>query len=98
MPTVGNKFTWICSEDGASSRLDRFLVFEGLIGRWKIVVPEIGNRDIFDHSPMWIKTSNLDCGLNPFKANNCWFDYVKCMPFVKEEWDAFNIVGNKIKF
>lgn len=80
---------------GASSRLNMFLVLEALIDMWRIVAQDIGKRDIFDHSPIWIKSSILDRGPKSFKANKCWFDHQSCMPFMKDEWKAFHIVRKK---
>lgn len=48
LPIVGNKFTWINS-NGKYSRIDRFLLSEGIVNKWKIVAQETRNNDILDH-------------------------------------------------
>lgn len=70
-PTVGNRFTWISSDDNARSRLDIFIVSEEIIDWWKITPQEIISIDISNHSPVWIKASDLNWGPKPFKVNRC---------------------------
>lgn len=48
LPIVGNLFTWIKSDGSAASRIDRFLISDGLLGDWKIMAQWIGARDISD--------------------------------------------------
>ncbi|XP_058742067.1 uncharacterized protein LOC131614510 [Vicia villosa] len=52
---VGCTHTWINASGMASSRIDRFLLSEGIIQAWKIVAQYTGSRDISDHRPIWIK-------------------------------------------
>lgn len=54
---VGRKFTWFSRDGGAMSRLDLFLVSEGLIVSWQICGQMIGSKDLSDHCPIWFKGS-----------------------------------------
>lgn len=36
VPPIGKKFTWFCSDDIAMSRLDKFLLSEGLVNCWHV--------------------------------------------------------------
>ncbi|XP_050874962.1 uncharacterized protein LOC127078559 [Lathyrus oleraceus] len=93
-PVVRNKFTWINSNARAKSRLDKFLLFEGLINSWKIVAQQVGDKDILDHKPVWIKESNANWGPKPFKVFKNWYDHPGFLDFVKKEWNSFHIKGN----
>ncbi|XP_058776653.1 uncharacterized protein LOC131650973 [Vicia villosa] len=95
VPVLGCIHTWINSSGSASSRLDRFLISEGLISDWKIVAQCSGSRDISDHRPVWIKSSNLDWGPKPFKVFNAWFQHKDFLGFVKTAWDSFQVRGKK---
>ncbi|XP_058756407.1 uncharacterized protein LOC131629638 [Vicia villosa] len=92
---LGCIHTWINSSGSASSRLDRFLISDGIIQWWKIVAQCSGSRDISDHRPVLIKTSNLDWGPKPFKVFNTWFQHKDFICFVKSAWDSFHVRGKK---
>lgn len=64
------------------SRLDRFLVSEGLIARWNISGQCIGNRDISDHCPIWLLRSTKNWGPKPFRFINGWFEHKDFNTFV----------------
>lgn len=70
-PRVGNRFTWVSSDDNDRSKLDIFIVSEGIIDCWKITLKEIISIDISNHSPVWVKASDLNWGPKPFKVNMC---------------------------
>ncbi|XP_058751026.1 uncharacterized protein LOC131624048 [Vicia villosa] len=84
VPVIGSIHTWINPGGTASSRLDIFLLSEGIIQDWNIVAQVTGDRDISDHRPVWIKASNLDWGPKPFKVFNSWFQHKDFLKFVKE--------------
>lgn len=44
LQVVGNKFTWFNVVGNLMSRLDRFLIYEGLADKWKIKGQIIGKR------------------------------------------------------
>ncbi|XP_058724480.1 uncharacterized protein LOC131595951 [Vicia villosa] len=94
LPVLGNKFTWINSSGKAKSRLDRFLLSEGINNLWKIVAQVTGNRDISDHRPIWVKACNRDWGPKPFKVFNCWHEHPEFENFVKEEWNSKQVKGS----
>lgn len=73
------------------SRLDIFFIFEKLIVNWKIVGQYVGNKDISDHFPIWLKACNEDCGSKSFKFNNCWFNHKDFSKFIEEEWLSFKV-------
>ncbi|XP_058733453.1 uncharacterized protein LOC131605072 [Vicia villosa] len=95
LPSFGGIFTWLKKEGSARSRLDRFLLSEALIDNWKIVGQLVGEKDIFDHSPIWMKSKEVNWGPKPFKVNNCWFDHKDFFSFVEESWKKLNVTGKQ---
>lgn len=75
------------------SRIHRFLLAEGFISRWNITTQWIGDRDISDHCPIWLVSSNLDWGPKLFKFNNCWFQHKDFMSFAQDCWASFSVEG-----
>ncbi|XP_058746451.1 uncharacterized protein LOC131619364 [Vicia villosa] len=93
LPTIGGKFTWFKSNEKVMSRLDRFLLSDSFIKEWKVNGQHIGDRDISDHAPIWLKDSRKNWGPKPFKFNNLWFKHEEFDTFVKEEWSKMTMKG-----
>lgn len=64
------------------SRLDRSLLDEGLILKWKVVGQIVGERDVSDYRLIWIHVNNLNCGPRLFKVFNTWFEHLVFEPLV----------------
>lgn len=94
-PLHGNKFTYFCSDGIAASRLDRFLVSDGIMNLWQVKGQRVGKRDISDHCPIWLECSNLNWGPKPFRFNNCWLEHDGFKSFIVEEWKKIQITGRK---
>lgn len=56
------------------SRLDRFLISDTIVNKWRVVGKSICARYISDHCTIWIVKDNVDWGLKPFKVNNEGFN------------------------
>ncbi|GAU10537.1 hypothetical protein TSUD_419470, partial [Trifolium subterraneum] len=95
IPVLGKKFTWSNSDNSAMSRLDRFLLSEGLIEKGGITNQWVGDRDISDHYPIWLECNNRNWCPKPFKFNNCWLEHPDFIPFVKASWESMDIHGRK---
>jgi exonuclease III len=95
IPVMGKKFTWVSSDGTTMSRLDCFLLSEGFIAKEGISNQWVGDRDISDHCPIWLLTSNQNWGPKPFKFNNCWIDHPEFFNFVKSSWESMEIQGKK---
>lgn len=74
VPILGKKFTCLVS-DGRASRIDRILLFDGLVSRWNVSAQWIGDRDISDQCPVWLVSSVLNWGPKLFRFNNCWLEH-----------------------
>lgn len=70
VPLIGSRFTWSNKEGSIKSRLDKFMLSEGLIDSWKIVGPKVGDMDIFDHSLIWPQKMTRIGVPNPLESTN----------------------------
>ncbi|XP_058756586.1 uncharacterized protein LOC131629805 [Vicia villosa] len=93
LPTIGGKFTWFKSNEKVMSRIDRFLLSECYIEDNKVDGQYIGERDVSDHAPIWLKNNRKDWGPKPFKFNNLWLKHEEFDNFVKEEWNQIVVKG-----
>ncbi|XP_058733128.1 uncharacterized protein LOC131604722 [Vicia villosa] len=95
LPNIGGKFTWFKSNGKAMSRLDIFLLSESFVEDWKVVGQHIGERDVSDHAPIWLKENRKDWGPKPFKFNNLWIKHDDFGSFVEEEWRKIVVKGRR---
>ncbi|XP_058753874.1 uncharacterized protein LOC131627053 [Vicia villosa] len=93
LPTIGGKFTWIKSNGKSMSRIDRFLLSDSFVEDWKMEGQYIGEREVSDHAPIWLKDNRKDWGPKPFKFNNLWFNHEDFDTFVEEEWKKIVVKG-----
>ncbi|KAI5403863.1 hypothetical protein KIW84_051128 [Lathyrus oleraceus] len=56
MSCIGGRFTWFNGRGIGMSILDIFLMFDNLIGIWKITAQWFDQRDISYHYPIWLKS------------------------------------------
>ncbi|GKC60500.1 RNA-directed DNA polymerase, eukaryota [Tanacetum coccineum] len=86
LPLGGCKYTW-CHKTGTKmSKLDRFLVSDGL---WRCY-PDMSSitldRFLSDHRPILMRESHHDYGPTPFRFYHYWFDLEGFDKFVEETW------------
>ncbi|XP_058742006.1 uncharacterized protein LOC131614440 [Vicia villosa] len=93
VPCVGGRFSWFNGKGNAMSRLDLFLLSQKLIDEWGVINQRIGLRDVSDHFPITINTSNINWGPNSFRFNNMWLRHDNFSPFVKDEWEKISMAG-----
>ncbi|CAK8538457.1 unnamed protein product [Lathyrus sativus] len=93
VPVVGGVYTWFSGSGKAMSRIEIFVLSEGVISRWDILGQRVRKKDISDHCPIWIKAGVRDWGLKPFRFNTCWVKHEDFMSFVKVEWESILVSG-----
>lgn len=94
VPSIGSKYTWFKVDGSVMIRLGKFLLFEGLVKKWKVNGQLVGKRDISDHFPIWIYSNNLNWDPKPFKIFNGWFEHQNFIPFIEEVWKSTKVQGN----
>jgi endonuclease/exonuclease/phosphatase family metal-dependent hydrolase len=70
MPLLGRRFTWIHPNGVAMSSLDRILLSEGWMTKWRNPKVWVLTRDVSDHCPLVVRYNSLDWGPKPFRFNN----------------------------
>lgn len=93
VPVLGKKFTYFGPDGKSMSRVGRFLLSEGFVSRWNISAEWVGDRDISDHCPIWLVSSNLNWGPKPFRFNNCWLEHKDFMKVVRDSWLSSGVEG-----
>ncbi|XP_058774638.1 uncharacterized protein LOC131648924 [Vicia villosa] len=92
LPAIGNKFSWFNLASDAASRLDRFLVSEGLIDAWDLKGQCIGDISLSNHCPMSIKANRLNWGPKPFRFFSVWIDHPEFLPLVAEVFGKLDLL------
>ncbi|CAK8570003.1 unnamed protein product [Lathyrus sativus] len=90
LPVFGNWFTWFNSNGKSRSRLDRILVDDRVISLLSLKNQVVGDRDVSDHRPVWLKSNFVNWGPKPFRTFNCWFSHKEFVPFVMKSWNSYH--------
>lgn len=90
VPLLGKWFTWFSTDDQSMGRLDRFFLSKDAVDMLKVVGQQVGDRDISDHCPIWLKSYTIIWGPKPFIFNNCWIEH---QDFLKNLW---KVVGKDL--
>ncbi|GKV28181.1 hypothetical protein SLEP1_g37265 [Rubroshorea leprosula] len=95
LPLTRRKFTWYRSDGSTKSRLDRFLLSDGMLNLWGDCC-QIGlNRTTSDHCPVMLKKVNSNWGRKPFRTLNCWDQHPEFIKMVEENWKSTVVEGWK---
>lgn len=93
LPMVGRKFTWYRPNGTAMSRLDRFLLSEGWLARWRNLSQWGLARSFSDHCPVLLKIGQKDWGPTPFRVWDDWNKEPGFDCFVKDRWASYKVTG-----
>nr|GEZ55086.1 hypothetical protein [Tanacetum cinerariifolium] len=92
LPLEGYYFTWALKSGSKMSKLDRFLVYEGLLMRFPSLSALCLDRHLFDHKAIIMRDSVVDYGPSPFRLFHSWFDKDGFDKLVEESWKNTSIV------
>lgn len=84
----GRRFTYMSSDCGKHSKLDRFLVSPEMLNTWPDLKATVLNRLYSDHSPILLSTGVIDFGPYPFRFFNTWLSDPKLEELVSEIWGS----------
>nr|GFC30748.1 hypothetical protein [Tanacetum cinerariifolium] len=73
------------------SRLDRFLVSEGLLCQFPAMMSTILTRNLTDHRPILLRECDINYGPTPFKMSHSWFDIDGFDQMVKDAWNSEDV-------
>ncbi|GJU47889.1 hypothetical protein Tco_1217444 [Tanacetum coccineum] len=72
------------------SKLDRFLVSDGVISLFPSITAVCLDRHLSDHRPILLCEVKLDYGPIPFRLYHSWFGYVGFDDMVEQTWRSFS--------
>ncbi|GKF07822.1 hypothetical protein Tco_0042046, partial [Tanacetum coccineum] len=76
------------------SKLDRFLVSQGLLDLFPNLIGLILHRHISDHKPIILKESHVDYGPTPFRLFHSWFLEHDFNSVVEDSWNSAEITSS----
>ncbi|GJX79788.1 RNA-directed DNA polymerase, eukaryota [Tanacetum coccineum] len=69
---LGYAFTWAHKSASKISKLDRFLIFEGLLALFPSISALCHDKHLLDHQPILLRELNVDYGPTPFRFFHSW--------------------------
>ncbi|GJT26817.1 RNA-directed DNA polymerase, eukaryota [Tanacetum coccineum] len=87
LPLEGYSFTWAHKSASKMSKLDRFLVFEGLLSIFPSLSAICLDRHLSDHRPILMHELMVDYGSSPFRMFSSWFSKQGFVKIVKDTWN-----------
>nr|GFA58250.1 RNA-directed DNA polymerase, eukaryota [Tanacetum cinerariifolium] len=89
IPMEGYSFTWLHHSASKMSKLDRFLISDGVFSLFPSIAAVCLDRHLSDHRPILLREVNVDFGPIPFRLYHSWFDYVGFDDMIKSAWSSF---------
>ncbi|GJZ64291.1 RNA-directed DNA polymerase, eukaryota [Tanacetum coccineum] len=86
----GYSFTWPHPSASKMSKLDRFLVTEGMLSVFPSMSVICLDRHLSDHRPILLHEVYTDYGLTPFRFYLSWFRLNGFDDMVKQAWQSFS--------
>nr|GEU52470.1 RNA-directed DNA polymerase, eukaryota [Tanacetum cinerariifolium] len=71
----GYSFTWSHPSASKMSKLDRFLVTDGLLSSFPHILAVCLDRHLSDHRPILLREVFTDFGATPFRLYHSWFSF-----------------------
>ncbi|GJV05373.1 RNA-directed DNA polymerase, eukaryota [Tanacetum coccineum] len=91
VPLGGCAFTWCHKSGSKMSKLDRFLISEGLMGSCPNITAITLDRFLSDHRPILLREACYDYGPTPFRFFHYWFEWEGFDKFIGDTWSNANI-------
>ncbi|GJY64666.1 RNA-directed DNA polymerase, eukaryota [Tanacetum coccineum] len=91
LPLGGYSYTWAHKSASKMSKLDRFLISEGLLVLFPQLTSLCLDRHLSDHRPIIMYESNMDYGPTPFRLFHSWLKMDGFDKFVEDTWCTRNI-------
>nr|GFC70657.1 RNA-directed DNA polymerase, eukaryota [Tanacetum cinerariifolium] len=84
----GYEFTWIHPSGSKMSKLDRFLVFEGIYSVFPSITAMCLDKHLSDHRPIVLREVQADFGPIPFRFYHSWFSLKGFDDMVEQPWGS----------
>ncbi|GKC81301.1 RNA-directed DNA polymerase, eukaryota, partial [Tanacetum coccineum] len=86
----GYAFTWSHPTGAKMSKLDHFLISDGILQSFPSIASICLDRHLSDHRSILLREAQLDFGPTPFRFYHSWFDYVGFDDLIKTSWLSFS--------
>ncbi|GJW16895.1 RNA-directed DNA polymerase, eukaryota [Tanacetum coccineum] len=83
-------FTWSHPSASKMSKLDRFLVSEGILSHFLSITAICLDRHLSDHRPILLREVHTDFGPIPFRFYHSWFSLDGFDDMVEHAWNSFS--------
>nr|GEY90477.1 RNA-directed DNA polymerase, eukaryota [Tanacetum cinerariifolium] len=90
----GYNFTWSYPSAEKMSKLDRFLVSDGILALFPSITALCMDRHLLDHRLIFLCEVKVDFGPIPFRFYHSWFKLDGFDDMVEETWSAFAYSDN----
>ncbi|GKA28601.1 RNA-directed DNA polymerase, eukaryota [Tanacetum coccineum] len=94
LPLEGYSYTWAIKSAKKMSKLDRFLISEGLLLAFPSLSALCLDRHLSDHRPIIMREVVADYGPTPFRVYHSWFNKEGFDKLVTDYWSSSNFVGS----
>ncbi|GJU38233.1 RNA-directed DNA polymerase, eukaryota [Tanacetum coccineum] len=85
----GYSFTWAHPSATNMSKLDRFLISNGLLSTFPLILAICLDRHLSDHRPILLREVISDFGPTPFRFYHSWLGLPGFDELVKNSWNSF---------
>nr|GEW02363.1 RNA-directed DNA polymerase, eukaryota [Tanacetum cinerariifolium] len=86
----GASFTLSHPSATKMSKLDRFLISEGVVSLFPSILGSCLDRHLSDHRPILLHDVHVDFGPTPFRFYHSWFNYDGFDNMVDQTWRSFS--------
>ncbi|GJR55448.1 RNA-directed DNA polymerase, eukaryota [Tanacetum coccineum] len=87
----GYSFTWSHPSAQKMSKLDRFLLSEGLLSIFPQILSICLDRHLSDHRPILLRVIFMDYGAKPFRLFHSWFSWDGFDKLVSDSWNGMQL-------
>ncbi|GJY59135.1 RNA-directed DNA polymerase, eukaryota [Tanacetum coccineum] len=91
LPLGGYSFTWSHKTANKMSKIDRFLISEGMLETFQHLSAVCLDRHLSDHRPILMREVCMDYGPIPFRFYHSWFQIEGFDKLVEDSWKEINI-------
>ncbi|GKD54390.1 RNA-directed DNA polymerase, eukaryota [Tanacetum coccineum] len=86
LPLKGYSFTWAHKSASKMSKLDRFLIFEGLLALFPSISALCLDKHLSNHRPILLRKLNVHYGPTPFRFFHSWSSRKGFDKMVEDSW------------
>ncbi|GKA50366.1 RNA-directed DNA polymerase, eukaryota [Tanacetum coccineum] len=94
LPLEGYTYTWAHKSASKMSKLDRFLISDGLLMSFPHISAICLDRHLSDHRSILLKENSFDFGPTPFRIFHSWFSMEGFESFAEMTWKSMKVMDS----